>query len=123
MPSGRTVYVWATLRTLWPGGIEVGGRSDVEPGLVLVVGLLILGGVFAIKASVHSYLILALAQRESASLDLGFYYMANAGGRLLGTLLSGLMYQQYGLISCLLMSSLLIAISALLARDLKPQSS
>jgi len=123
VPSGRTLYVWATLLTLLPCGIAFALSSGMDPGLVLVVGLLIFGGVFAINSSVHSYLILALAQRESASLDLGFYYMANAGGRLLGTLLSGLMYQQYGLISCLLMSSLLIAISALLARDLKPQSS
>lgn len=122
VPGGRTLYFWAALLTLLPCGIALALKSGVDAGLVLIIGLLIFGAVFAINSSVHSYLILALARRESASLDVGFYYMANAGGRLLGTALSGLIYQQYGLVSCLLMSSLLIAISALLARGLEPQT-
>ena len=121
-PGGNTLFLWAALLSLLPCVIAFGLATGINPGLVLVIGLLIFGAVFAINSSVHSYLILALAQRESASLDVGFYYMANAGGRLLGTLLSGLIYQQFGLVSCLLMSSLLIAASALLARGLESQS-
>ncbi len=67
----------------------------------LVVGLLGFGFVFAINSSVHSYLILAFAGAERVTMDVGFYYMANAAGRLIGTLLSGLSYQIGGLPLCL----------------------
>jgi predicted MFS family arabinose efflux permease len=58
--------------------------------------------VFAVNSAVHSYLILAYAQQDGVSLDVGFYYMANAAGRLAGTILSGLLYVQFGLLGCLL---------------------
>ncbi len=67
----------------------------------LVVGLLGFGFVFAINSSVHSYLILAFAGKDRVTMDVGFYYMANAAGRLIGTLLSGLSYQIGGLPLCL----------------------
>ena len=67
----------------------------------VVVGLLIFGGLFALNSSVHSFLILAFTTGERVTMDVGFYYMANAGGRLLGTLLSGLSYQLGGLPACL----------------------
>jgi predicted MFS family arabinose efflux permease len=120
--NGTTLFMWAALLSLLPCAIAVGLYTGIEPSLVLVTGLLVYAAAFAVNSSLHSYLILALAQRQSASLDVGFYYMANAGGRLLGTLLSGLVYQQYGLISCLLISSVMIVVSALLARGLQPQS-
>lgn len=120
--NGTTLFMWAALLSLLPCAIAVGLYTGIEPSRVLVTGLLVYAAAFAVNSSLHSYLILALAQRQSASLDVGFYYMANAGGRLLGTLLSGLVYQQYGLISCLLISSVLIVVSALLARGLQPQS-
>ena len=122
VPNGKTLFIWAGLLTVLPCIIAFALHMGVDAGVALVVGLLIFGGVFAINSSVHSFLILALAQRESASLDVGFYYMANAGGRLVGTLLSGVLYQQYGLISCLLVSSVMIAISGFLARGLEAQS-
>jgi hypothetical protein len=50
---------------------------------------------------VHSYLILAYSDGDKVALNVGFYYMANAGGRLTGTLLSGVMYQHAGLSGCL----------------------
>lgn len=121
-PNGTTLFFWAAVLSLLPCIIAFGLHTGVEPSQVLIAGLLLYAGAFAINSSVHSYLIVALARRESTSLDVGFYYMANAGGRLLGTLLSGLVYQQYGLISCLLISSLLILVSAWLARGLQPQS-
>ena len=68
----------------------------------LVSGLLVFGALFAINSSIHSYLIVAYAREDGASLDVGFYYMCNAAGRLVGTLLSGLIYQQFGLAACLL---------------------
>jgi len=59
------------------------------------------GAVFAVNSSLHSYLIVSYASEEGVSLDVGFYYMANAMGRLLGTVLSGLIYQQVGLLACM----------------------
>jgi predicted MFS family arabinose efflux permease len=77
--------------------------------------LLIYGGVFAINSSIHSFLIVAFSKRDSVSADVGFYYMANAAGRLTGTLLSGLIYQQYGLAACLAVSSIMVIASVLLS--------
>ncbi len=82
--------------------------------LTLVVGLLIFGFVFAINSSVHSYLILAFAGDKRVTMDVGFYYMANAAGRLMGTLLSGLSYQFGGLPLCLATAGMM-ALAAWLA--------
>jgi predicted MFS family arabinose efflux permease len=68
---------------------------------VLIIGLIIFGVVFAINSSLHSYLIVSYAKDDGVSLDVGFYYMANAMGRLIGTLLSGYLYQTGGMIACL----------------------
>lgn len=84
----------------------------------LVIGLLLFGFIFAINSSVHSYLILAFAGAERVTLDVGFYYMANAAGRLLGTLLSGLSYQAGGLPLCLATAGALALLSWLSARRL-----
>ena len=69
--------------------------------VTLIARLLVFGFVFAVNSSIHSYLILAFAQAERITRDVGFYYMANAAGRLTGTLLSGLSYQLGGLPLCL----------------------
>jgi predicted MFS family arabinose efflux permease len=69
--------------------------------LIMVIGLLAFGFVFAINSALHSYLILAFSQKDRVTMDVGFYYMANAAGRLLGTILSGLSYQIGGLSLCL----------------------
>ncbi len=121
-PDGSTLFRWAGLLSAMPCAIALGLYWGFDANLLLIVGLLIFGATFAINSSVHSYLIVAFARRDAVSLDVGFYYMANAGGRLLGTVLSGLLYQQYGLISCLLASTLMIALSALIARGLEQQS-
>jgi MFS family permease len=86
--------------------------------LALVVGLLVFGFVFAINSSVHSYLILAYGSAERITRDVGFYYMANAAGRLIGTLLSGLSYQIGGLALCLATAGLMALASWLAARRL-----
>ncbi|GHB36517.1 MFS transporter [Pseudovibrio japonicus] len=84
----------------------------------LILGLVIFGVVFAINSALHSYLIVAFSDSEKVSLTIGFYYMANAVGRLLGTLLSGLVYQYYGLIACLITSSLMVLLAVLLTLPL-----
>ena len=78
---------------------------------LVVVGLLVFGGLFAINSSLHSFLILALTNRDRVTMDVGFYYMANAAGRLIGTVLSGLTYQIGGLPLCLGTAALMIALS------------
>jgi len=83
---------------------------------IIVVGLLVFGFAFAINSSLHSYLIIAFASDDAVSMDVGFYYMANALGRLIGTLLSGWLYQYYGLFVCLLTSTFLVGLSLLFIR-------
>lgn len=86
---------------------------DVSPQTTLLVGLGLFGVVFALNSAVHSYLIVSYADTDGASKDVGFYYMANAGGRLAGTLLSGFMYQSYGMEGVLVLSAIMIALAAL----------
>ncbi len=81
-----------------------------RPDLILVVGLLVFGFVFAVISSLHSYLILAYAGSEKAAEDVGFYYAANAAGRLMGILLSGLLTQAAGMPACLWGSAIMLAI-------------
>lgn len=98
----------------------IAGAPALWLSLVIVVGLLAFGFVFAVNSSVHSYLILAFSKDERVSQDVGFYYMANAAGRLLGTLLSGVSYQIGGLPLCLATAGLMAALNWLSARRLKP---
>jgi len=91
---------------------------NYSPERVLVVGLIIFGVVFAINSAVHSYLIVAWSANDKVSMNVGFYYMANAGGRLAGTVLSGLIYQTQGLVGCLLWSSGFVVMAWLLSLPL-----
>ena len=86
----------------------------------LIAGLLLFGAVFAVNSSLHSYLILAFSKAERVTMDVGFYYMANAAGRLVGTVLSGLTYQVGGLSLMLATATVLVACSALTAGRLSP---
>ena len=88
----------------------------------LIAGLLAFGALFAVNSSWHSYLIVRYARAEGVSMDVGFYYMANAMGRLVGTLLSGWLYQVQGLAACLWVSAALVLASALLALALPKES-
>lgn len=83
--------------------------------MVLIVGLILFGAVFAVNSAVHSYLILAYSDRDKVAMSVGFYYMANASGRLVGTVLSGWAYQTQGLEGCLWWSSAFVLIAALLS--------
>ncbi|MBX9869999.1 MAG: MFS transporter, partial [Burkholderiaceae bacterium] len=76
------------------------------------------GVLFAINSSLHSYLIVSYAKEDGASLDVGFYYMANAMGRLIGTVLSGWVFQIAGLAACLWISAVFIGLAALISLGL-----
>jgi MFS family permease len=81
--------------------MAIGMRMEVGPTSLLLTGLGVFGVIFALNSAVHSYLILAYSDGDAVALDVGFYYMANAGGRLAGTLLSGVLYEWGGLVTCL----------------------
>jgi predicted MFS family arabinose efflux permease len=81
----------------------------------VTVGLGLFGIAFAVNSSLHSYLILAYAGSEKAAEDVGFYYAANAAGRLLGTLASGALTAAGGLAACLAGSAVLLAVAAAVA--------
>ncbi len=90
--------------------------------IVLVGGLFLFGIVFAVNSSVHSFLIVAYSDSDKVALNVGFYYMANAAGRFLGTLLSGLVFQFYGLAACLLVSALMIGLAVVFTLPLGKES-
>nr|WP_211183733.1 organoarsenical effux MFS transporter ArsJ [Pseudoalteromonas arctica] len=121
VPGGHSAFLWASYLTLLPALIALALHFDFYIQASIIVGLLIFGAVFAINSSLHSYLIVSLAGNDGVSLDVGFYYMANAMGRLIGTVLSGWVYQQYGLEACLWISSAFIALAALFSLALPQQ--
>ena len=118
VPDGHTVFGWALVLTLVPAMIALGVESESYPHEILIGGLLLFGAIFAVNSSLHSYLIVSYASDDGVSLDVGFYYMANAMGRLLGTLLSGWVYQQSGLVACLWLSAGLLLLAAMLSLKL-----
>lgn len=121
VPDGQSAVHWALLLCALPALIALSIQLNWQVGPVLITGLLLFGAVFAINSSLHSYLIVSYAGRDGVSLDVGFYYMANAMGRLLGTVLSGWLYQQYGLATCLWVSSALLVATVLISLALPRQ--
>lgn len=98
--SSTSILVWSislALVSLFLLGI-MSAKTDL---LLLLSGLILFGFVFAINSSLHSFLIVAYAGSKKAAEDIGFYYAANAAGRLFGTFLSGLLFQQGGVLACL----------------------
>ncbi len=104
-PSANRAVIWLIPLMPVPVLIGLGIGHHAEPNLIIIGGLLIFGAVFAVNSSLHSYLIVSYAKADGVSLDVGFYYMANAAGRLIGTVLSGWVFQAYGLTVCLFISS------------------
>lgn len=109
-PDGMSALYWSLALTAIPALIALG--LELNPQLILLGGLVLFGVLFAINSSLHSYLIVSYAKEDGASMDVGFYYMANASGRLVGTLLSGWMFQSYGLAACLWVSALFLLITS-----------
>jgi len=121
-PTGRTATWLAFLLALIPAAIAAALVGNHGPAAVVIVGLVLFGVVFALNSAVHSYLILAYTDRDKVALNVGIYYMANACGRLAGTILSGALYQlgvrsgaAGGLIACLAASSLLLLVTFLIS--------
>ena len=117
-PDGRDALGWALVLSIVPALIAALLWLEVAVQWSLLIGLLVFGVVFAINSSLHSYLIVHYADADGVSLDVGFYYMANAMGRLMGTLLSGWLFQSHGLAVCLLVSSGFVLLAALLSAGL-----
>ena len=109
VPDGATAFAWAAVLAAIPALMALLLWQGAPPATVLMVGLGVFGVLFAVNSSLHSYLIVSWARGDAVSLDVGFYYMANALGRLIGTLLSGWIYQSHGLAACLVASSVMVA--------------
>ena len=114
-PGGGTARLWAFILAAFPAAMALALQYGLDPALVVVAGLVLFGVVFAINSAVHSYLILAYSDFDKVSMNVGFYYMANAGGRLAGTVLSGLVYQTQGLTGCLWWSAAFVLAAAALS--------
>ncbi|MCA0351930.1 MAG: organoarsenical effux MFS transporter ArsJ [Chloroflexi bacterium] len=117
-PNGWAATILAGLLMLIMAAIASVVQINQQSAVVVVVGLIGFGFIFALNSAVHSYLILAYTDQADVALNVGFYYMANALGRLLGTILSGLLYQSYGLAGCLWAAALLSAITAVISLSL-----
>jgi predicted MFS family arabinose efflux permease len=120
-PSGLVVhqlFYWSIMLVVVPLIITAGIIFSSHAIVFVVLGLIAFGIFFAINSSIHSYLIVFFAREEGVSLDVGFYYMSNAAGRLVGTMLSGLVFQMYGFEACLVISSLMLSMASLVSRRL-----
>ena len=113
VPAAR---IWAAVLAAVPVALAIIMNSTEvgRPDVVLVVGLALFGLPFAVNSSLHSYLILAYAGSEKAAEDVGFYYAANAAGRLLGITLSGVLYQVAGVTGCLIGSAVMLLLCSLI---------
>jgi predicted MFS family arabinose efflux permease len=118
VPDGRTALVWGLALAVVPLGMAAGLQLGFDPAVVVVAGLAFFALIFAMNSAVHSFLVVSYADADGVSLDVGFYYMANAAGRLLGTVCSGWIYQSYGLVACLALSAFFILMVAIFSYKL-----
>ena len=116
--TGETARLWALVLVVIPMALAGTLQLGVSPAPALMVGLALFMIVFAINSAVHSYLILAYSDDEEVAVNVGFYYMANAGGRLLGTLLSGVVFEFHGFIGCLVASCAMVLAAGILSFNL-----
>ena len=124
-PGASAVQFWSAVLTAIPALISIALLREVDVTVAIVGGLAAFGVVFAMNSSIHSYMVLAYTDAESVSLNVGFYYMANAAGRLVGTLLSGAVFliggtPSSGMQACLWTSSVLVLLSWLSSLRLPP---
>lgn len=114
-PDGASARFWIMMLVCIPAAIAIALGIGLNPQWILIVGLIVFGVIFALNSAIHSFLIVAWSEHDRVAMNVGFYYMANAGGRLLGTVLSGLVYQTQGLIGCLWWSAGFILVAAVLS--------
>ncbi len=115
VPDGKAAIHWALLLSTITGLIALSATLGWHSEMVIVLGLMIFGAVFAVNSSLHSYLIVSYAKDDGVSLDVGFYYMANAMGRLVGTVLSGWVFQVWGFAACLWVSFAFLVITSVIS--------
>ncbi|WP_233270685.1 organoarsenical effux MFS transporter ArsJ [Chachezhania sediminis] len=122
----RAARSWALALFVVPAALTVAVALSPGPQtwltVTLVAGLLAFGALFAVNSALHSYLILAFSRSERVTMDVGFYYMANAGGRLIGTLLSGLTYQVGGLTLVMGTAAVMVILAAMCSGRLADQT-
>jgi predicted MFS family arabinose efflux permease len=114
-PDGTRATWLAAVLAAAPAGLAILLATDVDPTVVVIVGLAAFGVIFALNSAVHSYLILAYAESGRAAMNVGFYYMSNAGGRLAGTVLSGALYEWRGLTACLWASVAFVVLAGVIS--------
>ncbi|HIF9249796.1 TPA: organoarsenical effux MFS transporter ArsJ [Photobacterium damselae] len=114
-PGGRAAMGWAGLLATVTALIALLVTFNLSPQITIALGLMIFGAIFAVNSSLHSYLIVSYAKEDGVSLDVGFYYMANAMGRLIGTLLSGWVYQAQGFVACLWVSVAFLVLTTIIS--------
>ena len=114
-PSGSAAVFWTFILATIPALMALGFWRGFDPRTLVIGGLAVFGFVFAINSAVHSFLILSYSDGDKVALNVGFYYMANAGGRLAGTLLSGWLFQIGSLPACLWVSAAMALIAGLLS--------
>jgi len=109
VPTGRAALFLALLLAGIMAGLALAldDRFGLRQDVAVISGLALFGVVFALNSSVHSFLIVAYSDRDKVAMNIGFYYMANATGRLIGTILSGFLFQKFQLIGCLWASAAL----------------
>ncbi|NBN90322.1 MAG: MFS transporter [Actinobacteria bacterium] len=112
--------LWAFVLAVVSAVIALLVAMDVVVELAIVGGLIVFGAVFALNSSLHSYLVLAFADDDEVALDVGFYYSANAAGRLVGTLLSGVLYLWGGLPAAMWGATSFVVLTWLFALRLPP---
>ena len=115
VPDGYAALLWAGALAIVTAGIAYAVQIGWQPEFVIIGGLMVFGAIFAVNSSLLSYLIVSYAKGDGVSLDVGFYYMANAMGRLIGTILSGLVFQMAGLSACLWVSFAFLAITTVIS--------
>ena len=126
-PGVSSVRFWSAVLTAIPALIANALWRQSNPEIAITAGLILFGFIFAMNSSIHSYMVLAYTDKENVSLNVGFYYMANAAGRLIGTLLSGVLFMlganaSIGMQLCLGYSSLFVFMSFLTSLRLPPAS-
>ena len=122
-PNGRDALLWCTVLTVVTGVLALGVQTQWQVQTFIGVGLFVFGAIFAINSSLHSYLIISYAKEDGVSLDVGFYYMANAMGRLIGTILSGWVYQEAGFAACLWIAFGFLLLTSMVSLKLPVQKS
>ncbi len=114
-PGARTAVAWSFALVLPLGALMLAIASGQTAGWIITLGLAFFGVIFAINSATHSYLVLRYSVDEKASQNVGFYYAANASGRLLGTVLSGASYQWLGIAGSLGFALAFVVIAGLLS--------